>query len=223
MTDLDSGSAIPHVVDSAALAALLVDPGSRQYYSPFLARTRSVGEAAQELGCGLDTLLYRVRTFLRAGLLEVVGERRRAGRAVRLYRTVHDAYFIPHAVTPFATLEERLYASTEPHLRAWARSTARRLQARGVEGTRLYRDTYGQVWSEGAADEHSVGGLNPEQLNDPARPPAFDVTTTLYLSTEEARAVQAALAELVVAWRGKTFAGTNTRYALSVFFSPDDT
>lgn len=223
MTDLDSGSAIPYVVHSAALAALLVDPGSRHYYSPFLARTRSVGEAAQELGCGLDTLLYRVKTFLKAGLLEVVGERRRAGRAVRLYRTVHDAYFIPHAVTPFATLEERLYASTEPHLRAWTRSTARRLQARGVEGTRLYRDTYGQVWSEGAADEHSVGGLDPEQLNDPIRPPAFDVTTTLYLSTEEARAVQAALTELVVAWREKTLEGTNTRYALSVFFSPEDT
>lgn len=223
MTGSDSGSRAPHVVDSPALAALLVNPVSRHYYSPFLARTRSVGEAAQELGCVLDTLLYRVKTFVKVGLLEVVGARRRAGRVVRLYRTAHDAYFIPHAVTPFATLEERLYATTEPHLRAWARSTARRLQTRGVEGTRLYRDAYGQVWSEGAADEHSVGGLNPEQLNDPARPPAFDVTTPLYLSTDEARAVQAALAGLVMAWRERTLPETNTSYALSVFFSPEDT
>ncbi|ULH14048.1 helix-turn-helix domain-containing protein (plasmid) [Deinococcus sp. KNUC1210] len=223
MTGPDSGSSPPHLVDNAALAALLVDPVSRRYYSPFLARTRSVGEAAQEVGCALDTLLYRVNTFLKAGLLEVVGERRRAGRAVRLYRTVHDAYFIPHPVTPFATLEERLYATTEPHLRAWARSTARRLQARGMEGIRLYRDTYGEVWSEGAADEQSVSGLDLVRLNDPARPPAFDVTTTLYLSAEEARAVQAALASLVMVWRERTLTGTNTSYSLSVFFSPEDT
>ena len=48
------------------------------------------------MGCSLNTMLYRIKTLLlRAGLLEVVREEPRKGRAVKIYRSVHDAYFIP--------------------------------------------------------------------------------------------------------------------------------
>lgn len=117
MTGSDSGS-VPgpvHTVTDPRLAALLTDPVARRFYEPFLARTLSVSAAAQEVGCSLDAMLYRVRVFVRAGLLRVAEERPRKGRAIKLYQTVFPAYFVPHRVTPFTTVEDRLYAGAEPY------------------------------------------------------------------------------------------------------------
>lgn len=95
-------------------ARLLTDPRSKAFFKPFLVRERSVTEAARLLGCPLNTMLYRVGTLVRAGLLRVVREERRAGRAVKVYRSVHDAYFVPFALTLYATLEERLEVQAAP-------------------------------------------------------------------------------------------------------------
>ncbi len=207
-----------HTVTDARLARVLTDPVARPYFEPFLGRARSATEAAVEAGCALDVMLYRVRVFLKVGLLRVVEVRPRKGRAIRVYRTAFDAYFIPHALTPFATLEERLYTTAEPHLRAWARSVAGRLRARDASGVRLYRDTFGQVFSQSAASGAEVGGLDLRHLARADRPPGFDVTSTLHLTEPEARLVQAALAELFQAWRSRSAPGEGQPYALSVFF-----
>ncbi|MGL5928562.1 MAG: hypothetical protein ACRCY8_06470 [Dermatophilaceae bacterium] len=46
-------------------------------------------------------MLYpRVRRFHRLGLLDVVGRRRRAGRAILLYRTCADEFFVPLSALP---------------------------------------------------------------------------------------------------------------------------
>lgn len=223
MAEENSGS-VPegiHHVSDPHLARILTDSAARPFFEPFIARTRSVKEAADEVGCPLDTMRYRVRVFLAAGLLRVVGERQRAGRPIKLYRSTHDAYFVPHALTPFATLEERFYQAAEPTLRAWAASVARRLQARGIEGMRLSRDRFGQVWSESAAQASSASGLDLVILDDPARPPGFDVTTTLFLADAQARELQAGLSELIAAWRPASAPGQGAPYVLSVLLYPE--
>ena len=129
MTPTDSGSPTAfHTVTDPKIAALLTDPAARRYLDPFLAQTRSVKEAVAESGTSPDAMLYRIRVFVRAGLLQVVALRPRKGRAIKAYRTVHDAYYVPHSVTPFVTLEERLYRGAERVVRDWARATARALQ-----------------------------------------------------------------------------------------------
>jgi len=223
MVEPSSGSlqAQIHSVTDPRLAALLTDPVARRYFEPFLARTLSAKQAADEVECALDTLLYRIRVFIQVGLLKVVEERPRKGRAVKYYRSVHDAYFIPHSVMPFATLEERLYALAEPSIRAWARSAAGRLQARGVEGMRLYRDRFDQMWSESAADVTSVGSLDTRNWDDPQRPPGFDIMMTVYLTEREAREVQMELAQMVETWRPRTEPGQGRAYNLNFFFNPE--
>ena len=108
MTDPDSGSfhtvtfytVTFHTVTDTRQAQLLTEPKSKAFFKPFLAAERSAGEAAAELGCNLNTVLYRVKTFLEAGLLTVSREQTRKGRAVKYYRSSYDGYFVPFTKTP---------------------------------------------------------------------------------------------------------------------------
>lgn len=126
-------------------ARLLTDPRVKRYLSPFMARTRSLSEAAAEAGCALNTMHYRVGRFLEAGLLRVVGSRPRAGRSIRLYRSSADAFVVPFEATPFADVEESLWTLLEPGFRSVAGGLARRYQRRVGFGLRLFRDERGVV------------------------------------------------------------------------------
>ncbi|CAA9325373.1 MAG: hypothetical protein AVDCRST_MAG61-2566, partial [uncultured Friedmanniella sp.] len=102
------------MVSDQTQARFLTDPAKKTFFVPFLARERRVAEAAAEVGCSINRMLYQVRTLLGSGLLEVVREERRAGRAVRVYRSVHDAYFVPFSATPYDTLEQRILVQGDP-------------------------------------------------------------------------------------------------------------
>lgn len=81
-------------------ARFLTDPAKKRFLLPFLARERRIAEAAADVGCSINRMLYQVRTLVDCGLVRVLREEPRAGRAIRVYRSVHDAYFIPFAATP---------------------------------------------------------------------------------------------------------------------------
>lgn len=95
-------------------ARFLTDPAKKTFFVPFLARERRTAEAAAEVGCSINRMLYQVRTLLGCGLLQVLREEPRAGRAVRVYRSVHDAYFVPFSATPYDTLEQRITVQGDP-------------------------------------------------------------------------------------------------------------
>ena len=143
MTDLDSGSFF--TVTETEQARLLTEPTSKEFFKPFLARERSASEAATVMQCSLNTMLYRIKTLLRAGLLGVVREEPRKGRAVKIYRSVHDAYFIPFSVTPYATLEERLEVQAEPLFAGLIRSYATALKQNERYGHHIFTDENGTV------------------------------------------------------------------------------
>jgi hypothetical protein len=222
MADVISGSPPPEgfVVRDPRLAAVLSDPRARPFLEPFVGRTSSVKAAADAVGCHVDTMLYRVRVFLRVGLLKLAHTQARKGRAIKHYRTVHDAYFVPHELTPFATLEERLYATAEPHTRAWAQAAARRLQQRGTRGTVLYRDRFDVVWSYSAGLPRITDAFDPLKFEDRTRTPGFDAMTTVFLDDTQARRVQTVLLELMASLREPSSAGR--AYQIGLFFTPQD-
>jgi hypothetical protein len=104
----------PHVVADQTQARFLTDPVKKQFFVPFLARERRVAEAAAEVGCSINRMLYQVRTLVDAGLLEMLRQEPRAGRPARVYRSVHDAYFVPFSATPYDTLEQRITVQGDP-------------------------------------------------------------------------------------------------------------
>lgn len=95
-------------------AKILTDPHQVQFLSPFLGRSCSVSEAADEVGCSLNSMLYRVRRMQTVGLLEVVERRRRAGRAIKVYRSSAPGYRVPMASMRYDDIRHRVEAYAEP-------------------------------------------------------------------------------------------------------------
>lgn len=172
-------------------ARLLTDPVSKEFFKPFVAKERTASQAAAELGCKVNTLLYRVKTFLEAGLLRIAKEEKRAGRSVKHYRSVYDAYFIPFEVTPYAVLEERFAAQLEPFLRDMVKRLARACRDNGVDGQRFYRNESGGVWTDVAVD--AMTALSLAHFRAPVM--LFRDTTTR-LTKVEASTLQVALNDL---------------------------
>ena len=110
----EPNSPSPYVVADPTQARFLTDPAKKRFFLPFLARERRIAAAAAEADCSVNRMLYQVRTLVDAGLLQVVRVEPRAGRAVRVYRSVHDAYFVPFSATPYDTLEQRITVQGDP-------------------------------------------------------------------------------------------------------------
>jgi len=152
LSDSSSAAVAAWRVETARQAALLSDPVGRAFFYPFLARTRSVKEAADELGCRLDATHYRVRRFLEAGLLRVVGKRPRAGRPIKLYRSVADVIYVPFDLTPFAELEERIRKDVRAEEDRLVTALARAVRLSGREGRRLYRRANGELMVDAGSE-----------------------------------------------------------------------
>jgi hypothetical protein len=159
MEDADLGrtpNGVFWTVTDARQAELLTDATSKVFFKPFLARECSVSRAAEEIGCNVNTMLYRVKTFVGAGLLEVAREEKRVGRPIKHYRSVHDAYLIPEGVTPYADLEERLTRQIRPFWETLMRSLARAYRERGWDGQYIHRTQEGVVTTSLAAKREGL-------------------------------------------------------------------
>ncbi len=81
------------VTDDNAIR-LLWDAAQLQYFAPFIARDCTVHQAARETDCKPNTMYARVRRYLKLGLLRVVREESRDGRAIKVYRSVADELIV---------------------------------------------------------------------------------------------------------------------------------
>lgn len=82
-------------VDHPRAAAVFVQSHLRRILLQFAGRARSMAEVALALQMTLKRLHPLVLRLHRLGLLEVAEVRPRAGRAVRLYRTTAERFYIP--------------------------------------------------------------------------------------------------------------------------------
>lgn len=167
-------------------ARLLSDPTALRHLEPFLGRTLGAGAAAREAGVSVERMLYRVRQFLGAGLLMEVGEERRAGRSVRLYRAP-AGFRVPFHLTPFADLEAQIGRHGRPFDRLRARAGARRLARLDLNARLIYRSVDGQVHSETLLPE----GRTLAEVRGGR--PGGDYMGVLWLDDDVARRVQAHL------------------------------
>lgn len=66
----------------------------------FAAEPRTLAHAAAASGIELRRLYHYAQKLLAAGLLDVVGTQRRAGRAMKLYRAVSESFFVSDELLP---------------------------------------------------------------------------------------------------------------------------
>lgn len=206
-------------------ARLLSDLKSFRYFEPFIARTQTAKSAAEAVGCNLDTMLYRVKTFLKAGLLKVERVEKRAGRPIKHYRSSHEAYLIPFEITPFAELEERLERQLKALQEPFAKGLAKLQREHGQEARELYRRNDGEVWQGSAGEAPNAFDFFSEDRRAWLERRRGRVGESLYdqleLTQEQARAF---LAEFYDLWRRYKRLPTQTpagRYHLQVVFVPE--
>ncbi len=186
------------IVTDSRLGDLLSRPGTLQQLEPFLGRDSSISEAATRTGEKPNTVLSRVRRWVRTGLLVVTGQRRRAGRPISLYRTSADSYFIPFDTTSAETLEAGLAERDAWWERRLRRSVIRaRQQQVGTWGTRVYRDARGRLQMQMAVSpERNWTNLDADS---PAVLSAW--RDSLYLDFEDAKRLQRELFELLLRYQ----------------------
>ena len=176
-------------------AAQVILGAERRWLEPFMGRERSVSAAARELGVAVDALSYRVRRFVKLGLLTFVREEPRGGRAIKIYRG-RAHYRLPLAVLPavdLLELAERLDAPMRSRYLA------------GFAGSLEHTDFYEwAVVCYRTADDPvrlelvpPLSGWTPEQLMRPEVPALLFNWVPLALSPEQAKTLQAELMQLV--------------------------
>jgi hypothetical protein len=209
-------------------ARLLSDPESFRYFRPFFARDCTVARAAKELGSKVDTVLYRVKLFVEAGLLKIVETETRRGRPIKIYRSSADAYFIPFAVTPFEDIEAALKEDIQKSGDIIAYHMARVIHSSGRDGKHLFRDHRDEVSSVSGVNANEVV-LNLDDLSEIARRIHAEeriigesASDELELSDDDAKEL---MLEFYKFWRGyknKQTTKPKKKYFLQFSFVPID-
>jgi hypothetical protein len=152
MKHQDSGRETSRVeITDPEQAKLLSSPESFRFFEPFIARDCTVSQAAKEVNCKVDTMLYRVNLFLKAGLLNVVKTQARRGRSVKVYRSSADAYYVPFEITPFEDVEAFFTRTRRASDAILIPQFAKVIRQTGREGRQIYRDEKGEVWTSSSS------------------------------------------------------------------------
>ena len=181
-------------VHNPEVAAILTHPHTLRQLEPFLARENTVKGAAEETGEKPNTVLSRVRRFLKLELLEVAREESRRGRAVKVYRSTADGFFVPFEATSAESLEAAL-AERDAYWQELLRHNVVRARLEKVEtyGTRIYRDPRGRLQVQMAVTpEQNTTTLAPD---DPAVLSAW--RDAVYLDFADAKALQREMFDLL--------------------------
>lgn len=190
------------VVEEPGAASLLSDLRYIETLCAFLAQSRTLSDVAAEADLHLGTVYHRAQRLVAAGLLEVDEVRPRAGRALRLYRSSADAFFVPFRATPFATLRELTQILLEAGGSGLARDTAAALErvspSWGLRLERL-RGEGDRTGSHNITLSPTPEGSSEEllaRLLGPGTPAIFASSGSLRLRPEDAESLQRELAEL---------------------------
>ena len=105
-------------VEDRKAAAAFSDPLRRRVVLLLVGREQSASELATATGVALKRLHYHLGALERLGLVAVAGRRARAGRPIKLYRAVADAFFVPAgaaAASPSEALAAELRQALARH------------------------------------------------------------------------------------------------------------
>lgn len=83
------------IIKDQPTAAVFASPRQRQIVQLLIAGEMSLGDLASATDMQLSLLHYHLSHCLRLGLVEIVREKRRAGRAVKYYRAAAKSFFVP--------------------------------------------------------------------------------------------------------------------------------
>jgi hypothetical protein len=197
------------LVEREEAAALLADPVSLRFLSPFVGHERSLTDAARSLGVSLNRLKYRVKRLTDLGLLR---ETHADGR--RTYRAVADVFFVPFRATSAETAEALLMQWDDVWRPAFYANFVRVMQQVSFDwGVRVESDGRGSLRINLANRPE-----RPWDFFSPDAPTILDGwLTDLHLEPEDAKAFLGEAFALYLRYAGR---GGSQRYMTRVSFAP---
>lgn len=198
------------VVDDPDAARFLLDGAQQKLLHPFLDREATIGQAAKELGVSTSMLFHRVKRWLGLGLIEVVREEPRSGRALQYYKSTNAEFFIPVEMTRSGLVEDVLRDARQYHDRLLTANIAATLMQQEGLGIVVLRGDSGVVETQLA--------LGPDAQMPMAAPEVFDFfMPTLKLDRGDVGAFRDELIGLL-----ERYAQKNGRddYLLHIGFAP---
>lgn len=202
------------VITQQDQADALIQPKTLRQLEPFLGRSLTITQAAKELKQKPNTVLSRVRRFVKLGLLEVSEDIKRKGRSIKKYRTTADIFFIPYEATSAESLEVAL-AERDSYWEDLLRKSVVKARSEDVGswGTRIYRDERDRLQVQAA--------ITPDKnytMLDKSRPAVLSAwRDSVYLDFEDAKTLQSEMFELLKKYQQKQGA---QRYIVRLGMAP---
>jgi predicted transcriptional regulator len=200
-------------VDDPKAAKFLAAPDRAYFLYPFIGQERSVADVAKQYALATNTVLYRVQSLVKLGLIKETRIERRRGRPVRYYRAIADALFVPLKRTQLADLAAMIDQWSQSLQPLYAESIARTLLDQGGDwGVRISREGNGQLLIAPAQrPEYFYDYFNEDA------PAIIEGWFDFWLDGADAKALQQDLMALYFKYYGRKGA---TRYLLRVGLTP---
>lgn len=199
------------VLDSALAARVLTDPDTRRILAAFQGDGQVIADAARALHLPLETVRYRARRAVQAGVLVAVGRRTRCGRTQTVYRLPLPV-FVPGLHVPGGP--DTLLHPDEDAFLTQVRCVRAALLAGGGWGLRVTAGTPDLV-AELARPEQQEATM--DTLRDRRAPAVVDVSSTLHLSVEDAKALQAELLDVYARYAARQQPGQAHLLGLTLY------
>lgn len=116
---------------------LLLNVQAAKHLAPFMRSEQTLGSAAEELNRRPSSVAYWVGRFVQAGLLAVVREQPRAGKAIPYYRAAADEFQIPFDAMSPGVAEEFLHGARKVMVAEFAKSVERAARNHFTDGIRV--------------------------------------------------------------------------------------
>lgn len=199
------------VLDSALAARLLTDPDTRRVLAAFQGDGQVIADAARTLNLPLETVRYRARRAVQAGVLVTVARRARRGRAQTVYRLPLPV-FVPGLLVPGGP-DTLLHPDEDAFLTQVRRVRAEMLSGGGW-GLRV---TSGMPDLVAELAQPQQWGATMDALRDVRAPAVVDVSSTLTLSFEDAKALQAELLDVYARYAARQRPGAAHLLGLTLY------
>jgi hypothetical protein len=197
-------------VENPDAAAILANPDTLRFLTPFIGHERSVSEAARVLEISLNRLKYWIGRLVKLELIRVSS----TVSGLKRYRAVADAFFVPFEATNAETAEGLFEQWNAPWQPVYYKNLVRVLAETAQDwGVRVQSGENGLL---------NVALANGPERNwdffDADAPPVLDGwITDLRLEPEDAKSFMREMLHLYLRYAAK---GGRQRYIARVSFAP---
>lgn len=141
-------------------ARLLLDDQNHELLGALVTAPHSASELTKHTKMTLKQVHHRLTRLLHAGLIEIVEERQRGGRPVKVYRAAAERFSVPLELTDAATLEELMQKMLSPFMAGFISSILKFFVAQQPNEVIICTDERGQL----SANISPVKYTSPEQV-----------------------------------------------------------